>query len=137
MIRRPPRSTLFPYTTLFRSYLRETIAAAGSRARVASLGGRYFGMDRDRRWDRTEKFYRPMVNGVGPTTTDPLRAIQDAYDRGETDEFITPAVVVDAAGAPLAPMRDGDAVICFNYRSDRMRQIVRALMRDGFDGFDV
>src|SRR3712207_8140257 len=68
MIRRPPRSTLFPYTTLFRSYLRETIAAAGSRARVASLGGRYFGMDRDRRWDRTEKAYRAMVNGVGPTT---------------------------------------------------------------------
>jgi 2,3-bisphosphoglycerate-independent phosphoglycerate mutase len=118
-------------------FMRETIAYAGSRARIASLGGRYFGMDRDRRWPRTEKFYRPMVDGVGPTTTDPLAAIRAAYDRGETDEFITPTVVVSETGEPLAPMRSGDAVICFNYRSDRMRQLVRALMRDGFDGFDV
>jgi 2,3-bisphosphoglycerate-independent phosphoglycerate mutase len=104
---------------------------------VASFGGRYFGMDRDRRWDRIEKFYRAMVDGVGPATTDPLAAIREAYDRGETDEFIPPMVVVNDAGSPLARVRDGDAVICFNYRSDRMRQIVRALMRDGFDGFDV
>jgi len=94
-------------------------------------------MDRDRRWDRTEKAYRSIVNGVGPTTRDPLAAVREAYDRGETDEFVTPTVVVDDAGEPVAPIRDGDAVVCFNYRSDRMRQIVRALMRDGFDGFDV
>jgi 2,3-bisphosphoglycerate-independent phosphoglycerate mutase len=118
-------------------YLRATIAYAGRRARVATIGGRYFGMDRDRRWERTERAYRAIVNGVGPTAADPLAAIEAAYNRGETDEFIPPTVIVDGRGEPVAPIREGDAVICFNYRSDRMRQIVRALMRDGFDGFDV
>ena len=118
-------------------FMRETLARTGGRARVASVGGRYFGMDRDRRWERSERAYRAIVNGVGPTAADPLAAIQAAYDRGETDEFIAPTVIVDAAGAPVATLRDGDAVILFNYRSDRMRQITRALMRAGFDGFDV
>jgi 2,3-bisphosphoglycerate-independent phosphoglycerate mutase len=118
-------------------YLRATIEYAGGRARIASVSGRYFAMDRDRRWDRTEKAYRAIVNGVGPTGTDPLRVVEDAYDRGETDEFIPPTVIVDAAGRPVGAMRDGDAVICFNYRSDRMRQITRALIRENFDGFDV
>ncbi|HET7456606.1 MAG TPA: 2,3-bisphosphoglycerate-independent phosphoglycerate mutase, partial [Gemmatimonadaceae bacterium] len=68
---------------------------------------------------------------------DPVEAIRGAYERGETDEFIKPMVVVDDGGKPLAPMRDGDAVICFNYRSDRMRQLVRALTEPAFDGFDV
>jgi 2,3-bisphosphoglycerate-independent phosphoglycerate mutase len=118
-------------------YMRELMDYAGGRARVASLGGRYFGMDRDKRWDRTEKWYRVTVQGVGPTGFDPLAVIRAAYDRGETDEFITPTVIVDADGAPVSPMRDGDAVICFNYRSDRMRQIVRALTQPDFAGFDV
>jgi 2,3-bisphosphoglycerate-independent phosphoglycerate mutase len=73
---------------------------------------------------------------VGPNTTDPIEAIRSAYDRGETDEFIPPMVVTDGTQA-IAPMRDGDSVICFNYRSDRMRQIVRALTQKDFDGFDV
>ncbi|MFL5577364.1 MAG: 2,3-bisphosphoglycerate-independent phosphoglycerate mutase [Gemmatimonadaceae bacterium] len=118
-------------------YMQETLAYAGGRARVASLGGRYYGMDRDRRWQRTELWYRAAVGGVGPRVTDPVEAIRAAYDRGETDEFIKPMVVVDADGRPVAPMRDGDAVICFNYRSDRMRQIVRAMTDPAFDGFDV
>jgi 2,3-bisphosphoglycerate-independent phosphoglycerate mutase len=117
-------------------YMRELIEYARGRARVAAVGGRYFGMDRDKRWDRTEKWYRAAVEGVGPTCDDPLTCIRRAYERGETDEFITPHVIVDAAG-PLAPMRDGDAVLCFNYRSDRMRQIVRAMTQPGFDAFDV
>ena len=118
-------------------YLRELIDYAGGRARVASLGGRYFGMDRDKRWDRTEKWYRAAVRGAGPTGDDPLAVVRAAYDRGETDEFITPTVIVGGDGAPVAPMRDGDVVVCFNYRADRMRQIVRALTQPGFDGFDV
>ncbi len=118
------------------AYMQETVANARGRARVASVGGRYFGMDRDKRWDRTEKFYRAAVDGVGPAVHDPVEAVRAAYARGETDEFIIPATVHDAAG-PVAPMRDGDAVICWNYRSDRMRQIVRALTQAGFDGFDV
>ena len=118
-------------------YLRETIARAAGRAVVASLGGRYYGMDRDKRWARVELEYRAAVDGVGPSTADPIAAVRAAYDAGTTDEFILPAAVVGSDGAPVAPMRDGDAVICWNYRSDRMRQLVRALADPAFDGFDV
>ena len=117
-------------------YMRELLDRAKGRATVASLGGRYFGMDRDNRWDRVQKWYRVAVQGVGPTGTDALAVIEAAYDRNETDEFVTPTVITNG-GQPVAPMRDGDAVICFNYRADRMRQIVRALTQPGFDGFDV
>jgi 2,3-bisphosphoglycerate-independent phosphoglycerate mutase len=125
----PPKSGL--------EYMRETIAVAGLRAVVASVGGRYFGMDRDRRWERTELWYRAAVMGTGPKTNDPITAIRAAYETGTTDEFIPPLVVTDADGQPVAPMRDGDVVICWNYRSDRMRQIVRALTDPDFNGFDV
>ncbi len=118
-------------------YMRELLSHSEGRAVIASLGGRYFGMDRDRRWDRVRKWYDASVRGVGPRATDPVAAIEAAYARGETDEFITPVVLTTAEGEPVAPMRDGDAVILFNFRSDRMRQIVRALKDESFDGFDV
>lgn len=119
-------------------FMRQTVERARRHgARVASLGGRYFGMDRDKRWERVRRWYDVAVRGVGPTATDPVAAIQAAYERGETDEFISPVVIAADDGAPLAPMRDGDAVICWNYRSDRMRQIVRAMMDPDFQGFDV
>jgi len=117
-------------------YMRQTLERARGRARVASLGGRYYGMDRDRRWPRTELWYRAAVEGAGPRVTDPVAAITQAYERGERDEFLLPMVVTDG-GDPVAPMRDGDSLICWNYRSDRMRQIVRALVEPDFDGFDV
>src|SRR5688500_15795480 len=117
-------------------YMEDLLAHARDRARVASLGGRYYGMDRDRRWDRTELWYRAAVRGLGPMVTDPLATILEAYARGETDEFIRPVVVGDASGA-IAPMRDGDELICFNFRSDRMRQIVRTLVKSPFEGFPV
>ena len=94
-------------------------------------------MDRDNRWERTEKWYRVTVKGTGPTAKDPLEVIQSAYGRNETDEFVTPTVLVGEDDKPVAPMRDGDVVICFNFRSDRMRQIVRSLSQPSFDGFDV
>jgi 2,3-bisphosphoglycerate-independent phosphoglycerate mutase len=118
-------------------YMEELLAYARGRAQVASLGGRYYGMDRDRRWERTERWYRAAVDGIGQRGSDPLGVIRTAYDRGETDEFVIPTVIVGSDGEPLAPMREGDALICFNYRSDRMRQIVRALHDPSFDGFDV
>jgi 2,3-bisphosphoglycerate-independent phosphoglycerate mutase len=118
-------------------YLEELMAAAKGRATIGSVGGRYYGMDRDHRWDRTEKWYDSAVRGVGPSATNPLQVVRDAYARDVTDEFVVPTAIVAANGQPVAPMRDGDAVICFNYRSDRMRQIVRALTVPGFDGFDV
>ena len=117
-------------------FMRELLQRARGRATVASVGGRYHGMDRDKRWDRTERWYRAAVDGTGPRADDPEAVIREAYERGETDEFIQPATIHDGDD-PVAPIRDGDAVIFFNYRSDRMRQIVRALTMPGFDAFDV
>jgi 2,3-bisphosphoglycerate-independent phosphoglycerate mutase len=109
---------------------------AGKRARIATLIGRYYAMDRDKRWERTRLAYDALVHGIGVPATDPVQAILDAYARGETDEFIRPIVLRDGAD-PVATLKDGDGVFCFNYRSDRMRQIVSALMLSGFSGFDV
>jgi 2,3-bisphosphoglycerate-independent phosphoglycerate mutase len=117
-------------------FVRGLLERAGGRARVASIGGRYFGMDRDNRWPRTQKWYDAAVRGIGPSTDDALGFIQGNYDRGVTDEFMEPAVVL-GEGKPVAPMRDGDALITWNFRSDRMRQIVRAVAISPFDGFDV
>jgi len=109
---------------------------AGPRAFIASLVGRYFAMDRDHRWDRTRLAYELLVHGSGTSATDPVQAVREAYARGETDEFVRP-IVLTRDGTPAATLRDGDAVICFNYRSDRMRQIVRALAMPGFGAFPV
>lgn len=113
----------------------ELASIAGSRAVIATLSGRYYAMDRDRRWDRTRLAYDAIVHGVGLPASDPVQAVRDAYARGETDEFVRP-VVLQAGGSPVATIQDGDAVFCVNYRSDRMRQIVAALGVDEFDGFD-
>ena len=112
------------------------IRKIGSPAKIASVSGRYYAMDRDRRWDRTQLAYRAIVLGEGARETDPLEAIRKSYDAGKTDEFMLPVVITEN-GEPVAPMKDGDAVICFNYRSDRMRQIVSALIDSSFDGFDT
>jgi 2,3-bisphosphoglycerate-independent phosphoglycerate mutase len=109
---------------------------APGRAVIASLVGRYYGMDRDRRWERTRIAYDAMVRSVGTAAEQAVPAVQAALSRGETDEFVRP-IVLHQNGAPVAPIRDGDGVFCFNYRSDRMRQIVRALVIEGFDGFSV
>ncbi|MEO7822878.1 MAG: 2,3-bisphosphoglycerate-independent phosphoglycerate mutase [Gemmatimonadaceae bacterium] len=112
------------------------IADIGSPAKIASVSGRYYAMDRDRRWERTELAYRAIVDGVGTPVGDPVEAIRATYEAGITDEFMLPVVVTEN-GEPLARMNDGDALICFNYRSDRMRQIVRTLIEPGFHEFDV
>jgi 2,3-bisphosphoglycerate-independent phosphoglycerate mutase len=119
-----------------RTLLMDMRRIAGSKVDIATLTGRYFGMDRDRRWDRTQLAYEAMVHGLGTPVEHPVLAVQAAYARGETDEFIQPRVHV-RNGVPVATMRDGDGVFFFNYRSDRMRQIVAALAVDGFDGFPV
>jgi 2,3-bisphosphoglycerate-independent phosphoglycerate mutase len=117
-------------------YMRELLEKARGKAVIASVGGRYFGMDRDHRWERTSKWYDSAVRGTGPTATDPIAVIEAAYNRDETDEFVAPHAIV-ANGTPVGPMRDGDVVLCFNYRSDRMRQIVHALKDEQFSGFDA
>ncbi len=106
------------------------------RAAIATLTGRYYGMDRDRRWDRTALAYRALIRGEGIRATHPVEAIRGAYAEAQTDEFIMPRVLTEN-GQPVSIMKDGDGVLCFNYRSDRMRQIVRALAVEGFREFDV
>jgi 2,3-bisphosphoglycerate-independent phosphoglycerate mutase len=124
-------------------YMKELLAYIDGKSsettsiRIASVSGRYYIMDRDKRWQRTELGYRAAVDGTGPAATSPLDAIQKSYDAGITDEFIVPVVIVDDAGLPVAPMRRGDEVIGFNYRADRMRQIVQSLIAPDFSGFDV
>src|SRR5437773_2038471 len=104
----------------------------GHTAVVSTVIGRYYAMDRDKRWERTKLAYDAIVHGVGAPAQDPITAIQQAYDAGETDEFIKPRVVT---GTPR--LKTGDGVFCVNFRADRMRQLVRALAMEGFDGFDV
>jgi 2,3-bisphosphoglycerate-independent phosphoglycerate mutase len=93
-------------------------------------------MDRDRRWERTKVAYDAIVHGRGDAITHPVLAVQAAYQRGETDEFLKP-LIHHRDGAPVARVRTGDGVLFFNYRSDRMRQIVAAMCLDNFHGFDV
>ena len=108
----------------------------GGRTAIATLTGRYFAMDRDHRWPRTQLAYDAMVRGIGTPAMTAGDGVQMAYARGESDEFVKP-IIVTHNGAPVATVRDGDAIFFFNYRSDRMRQIVSALCISGFSGFDV
>ncbi|ATY83989.1 2,3-bisphosphoglycerate-independent phosphoglycerate mutase [Kyrpidia spormannii] len=103
---------------------------------IATLSGRYYAMDRDRRWERTAKAYRAMVYGEGETYTDPLEALEASFRRGVTDEFVVPMVMVDEAGRPVGSVEDGDAVIVFNFRPDRVVQISRAFTEKDFQEFD-
>jgi 2,3-bisphosphoglycerate-independent phosphoglycerate mutase len=110
--------------------------------RVASVGGRYYGMDRDHRWERTKKAYDAIVGAAPAGTSAPRRTpsavafIQKSYEAGVTDEFIEPGTLVDANGEPVGPVRDGDSVVFFNFRSDRARQLTRAISFDDFHGFE-
>jgi 2,3-bisphosphoglycerate-independent phosphoglycerate mutase len=102
---------------------------------IASICGRYYAMDRDTRWDRTELAYRLYTLGSGTPARDPVAAVAAAYAKGETDEFVKPIVMTDAGGLPLACLQDDDSLIFFNFRADRARQITRALTEEGFEGF--
>jgi len=104
---------------------------------IASLIGRYYAMDRDKRWERTQRAYELLVKGKGEPATDPVAAIRRSYERGITDEFIEPTVIVNANGEPVATVQDSDAVIFFNFRPDRARQLTRALAIADFNEFDV
>ncbi|MDT5059625.1 MAG: 2,3-bisphosphoglycerate-independent phosphoglycerate mutase [Acidobacteriota bacterium] len=103
--------------------------------RIASLVGRYYAMDRDKRWERTERAYRLLVNAEGERAIDPVEAIKRSYERGLTDEFVEPIVVERETGEPVATIEEGDGVIFFNFRPDRARQLTRALTEPGFGDF--
>lgn len=103
---------------------------------AATVMGRYYAMDRDRRWERTKEAYYAMVRGEGYRAPSALDALEQAYGRRETDEFVKPTVVVDGRGNPLGRVADGDTIIFFNFRPDRARQITRAFVDADFDGFE-
>jgi 2,3-bisphosphoglycerate-independent phosphoglycerate mutase len=103
-----------------------------STGKVATVSGRYYAMDRDRRWERIAKAFNAMVYGNGEAAkyVDPVQGVKDSYNKDVTDEFIVPFVCVDNRGQSLATIRDEDSCICFNFRADRVRQITRALARN-------
>jgi 2,3-bisphosphoglycerate-independent phosphoglycerate mutase len=99
----------------------------GTTGKVASVVGRYYAMDRDKRWERVKEAYDLLVSGVGAPTTNVVDAIQASYDNGVTDEFIKPIVSVDAAGKPVGNISEGDVIVFFNYRNDRARELTQVL----------
>src|SRR5487761_770538 len=129
----PPHSGI-DYLRKLQQQMRELGAG-----RIASLVGRYYAMDRDNRWERVERAYRAVVHGDAPVkSADPVEAIRRSYERGTTDEFVEPIVIATTASPsapPVGAIRDDDAVIFFNFRADRARQMTRAIAEPGFDKF--
>ena len=103
--------------------------------KIATVMGRYYAMDRDKRWERVQEAYNAMVLGRGTTATDAVQAIRDSYEAGKTDEFVLPTVIVKEDGMATAKISDHDAVIFYNFRPDRAREITRSLCDPDFDGF--
>lgn len=114
--------------------VRAHIASSGYGS-ISTICGRYYAMDRDKRWERIESAYRLYTEGEGLTARDPVEALRSAYGRGETDEFIKPIALTGPSGGPPAVIGDGDAVIFFNFRADRAREITTALTDPSFSGF--
>ena len=123
----PPQSALGYLTDL-----EDRLGSAHPDVRITSVGGRYFSMDRDRRWDRVEAGYDAIVHGIGLGSATATEAITNAYARGETDEFVAPTVIEGVDGG----LRDGEAIIHLNFRADRARQLTHALADAEFDAFD-
>ena len=99
--------------------------------KIASISGRYYAMDRDKRWERIDRAFAAMVAGAGAKFTDPVEAMQRSYEKGVTDEFIEPITIVDSHNEPVGLIRDDDACIFFNYRADRGREMTEALSKSG------
>jgi 2,3-bisphosphoglycerate-independent phosphoglycerate mutase len=117
------------YLEKLQGFLRE-----GGVGKVATVSGRYYAMDRDRRWDRVENAWRAMVLGEGIPAEDPVAAVRRSYEQGVTDEFVLP-VVMHEGGRRVATLQDGDSALFFNFRADRARQLTAALTQPDFDGF--
>ncbi len=117
-------------------YVRQLEAAMQARGfgAIATIVGRYYAMDRDKRWDRVQQAWEAIAYGEGVQETSPVAAMENAYARGETDEFIKP-IVLTKAGRPEATLQAGDSVVFFNFRPDRTRELTLAAIDEGFDGF--
>ncbi|MBK6936545.1 MAG: 2,3-bisphosphoglycerate-independent phosphoglycerate mutase [Chitinophagaceae bacterium] len=108
-----------------------------SVGKIASVSGRYYAMDRDKRWERVKLAYDALVNGIGAKSTDAVTAIENSYASNITDEFIKPTVIVDEGQQPLATIKEEDVVICFNFRTDRCREITQVLTQMDIPEFDM
>lgn len=126
----PPKSAI-----QYVNQLQEKIEKIGI-GKLATLAGRYYAMDRDRRWERVEKAYRAIVYGEGEQTEKPVEAIERAYSNGVTDEFMLPTVVTDAEAKPIATVKDGDAIVFANFRPDRAIQLSQVFTQDSFSEFE-
>ena len=109
----------------------------GSNGRIASFIGRYYAMDRDKRWERVREAYDLLVNGKGEQTTDILGAMKRSYDNGVTDEFMKPIVVTDENGKPFGTLKEGDVVVFFNFRNDRAKELTIALTQKDLPEFGM
>ncbi|MBO9618357.1 MAG: 2,3-bisphosphoglycerate-independent phosphoglycerate mutase [Niabella sp.] len=105
--------------------------------KIATVDGRYYAMDRDKRWERVQLAYDALVNGKGNTATSAIEAIKNSYAADITDEFIKPTVIVDGNNNPLATIKNGDAVLCFNFRTDRCREITEVLTQQDHPDFNM
>ena len=115
--------------------LEEKLKALGV-GRIASVSGRYFVMDRDKRWERLEKGYQAMVYGEGEKAAGAMSAVEKSYHQRVNDEFVIPTVILNSEGQPTAKIETGDSVIFYNFRSDRARELTRAFVDEEFAGFD-
>ncbi|HET8574043.1 MAG TPA: 2,3-bisphosphoglycerate-independent phosphoglycerate mutase [Edaphocola sp.] len=107
------------------------------KTRLATITGRFYAMDRDKRWPRIKVAYDALTKGIGRQTDRPLESLLESYRQGITDEFVQPIIITDNHGQPLARIQDGDAVICFNFRTDRCREITQALSQQAFPDNDM
>ncbi len=105
--------------------------------KIASISGRFYAMDRDKRWERVEKAYNALVKGEGDRALTAVQAIEESYQKEVFDEFIVPTVITTSLGNPVAKIEDGDSVIFFNFRPDRAREITRSIVDPDFDGFET
>ncbi|WP_027417106.1 2,3-bisphosphoglycerate-independent phosphoglycerate mutase [Aneurinibacillus terranovensis] len=119
----------------FIEQLQEKIKEIGV-GQIATVQGRYYAMDRDKRWERTEKSYRAMVYAEGPHYSDPVKAIRESYEKSVYDEFVMPTVITHEDGMPVATVKDHDSVIFFNFRPDRAIQLSQVFTNEDFRGFD-
>jgi len=108
-----------------------------SVGKIASVSGRYYAMDRDKRWERVKLAYDALVKGIGEKATDAIAAVENSYRNNITDEFIKPTVILNEGQQPLATIKSGDVAICFNFRTDRCREITQALTQTDFLDFDM
>ena len=126
-----PPSSAAGYLNDLQNYIRRH-----TYGNIATVCGRYYAMDRDNRWERIEKAYHLFVSGEGRSAAEPVKGVKQAYEMGQTDEFVEPIVIVNPDSRPVATLKDGDGVIFFNFRADRAREITRALTDARFSQFE-